>query len=79
MADIIAEKIKEIIVQQLEVGLEQLRPEASFMDDLRADSLSLVELILAVEMEYRFEIPEVDRQRISTVGDLVVYVNDNVK
>ena len=79
MADISAEKIKEIIVQQLEVGLEQLRPEASFMDDLRADSLSLVELILAVEMEYRFEIPEVDRQRISTVGDLVVYVNDNVK
>ena len=72
-ADIDA-KVKEIICQQLEVSPEQLRPEASFVDDLKADSLAVVELVLALEQEFKLEIPEEDTERIKTVGDALTYI-----
>ena len=55
MSDAIEAKVKEIICQQLEVSPEQLRPEASFVDDLKADSLAVVELVLALEQEFKLE------------------------
>ena len=70
-------KVKEIICQQLEVSQEQLRPEASFIDDLKADSLAVVELVLALEQEFGIEIPEEDTERIKTVGDAVNYIKEH--
>ncbi len=70
----IESKVKEIISQQLEVSAEQLRPEASFVDDLKADSLAVVELVLALEQEFKLEIPEEDTEQIKTVKDAVNYI-----
>ena len=78
MSDIEA-KVKEIISAQLEVSSEQLRPEASFFDDLKADSLAVVELVLALEQEFRLEIPEEDTERIKTVGDAIGYIKSLAK
>ena len=78
MSDIEA-KVKEIISAQLEVSSEQLRPEASFIDDLKADSLAVVELVLALEQEFKLEIPEEDTERIKTVGDAINYIKTNAK
>jgi len=74
MADDIETKVKEIICNQLEVSLEQLVPGASFIDDLKADSLAVVELVLAFEQEFRITIPEEDTERIKTVGDAITYI-----
>lgn len=70
-------KVSEIICQQLEVAPEQLRPEASFREDLKADSLAVVELVLALEQEFKMEIPEEDTERIKTVGDAINYIARN--
>ena len=70
-------KVKEIITQQLEVSAEQLRPEASFVDDLKADSLAVVELVLALEQEFKLEIPEEDTESIKTVGDAITYIKSH--
>ncbi len=72
-------KVKEIISQQLEVSAEQLRPEASFVDDLKADSLAVVELVLALEQEFKLEIPEEDTEQIKTVKDAVNYIKSHAK
>jgi acyl carrier protein len=72
-------KVNEIICQQLEVSPEQLRPEASFVDDLKADSLAVVELVLALEQEFKLEIPEEDTERIKTVGDAITYIKSHAK
>lgn len=72
-------KVKEIISQQLEVSAEQLRPEASFVDDLKADSLAVVELVLALEQEFKIEIPEEDTEQIKTVGDALSYIKTHAK
>ena len=72
-------KVKEIISQQLEVSAEQLRPEASFVDDLKADSLAVVELVLALEQEFKLEIPEEDTEQIKTVGDALSYIKTHAK
>jgi len=77
--DEIETKVKEIICQQLEVSPEQLRPQASFVDDLKADSLAVVELVLALEQEFKIEIPEEDTEQIKTVGDALSYVKTHVK
>ena len=77
--DEIESKVKEIICNQLEVSPEQLRPEASFIDDLKADSLAVVELVLALEQEFKLEIPEEDTERIKTVGDAINYIKTNAK
>lgn len=77
MSDSIDAKVKEIICQQLEVSPEQLRPEASFVDDLKADSLAVVELVLALEQEFKLEIPEEDTERIKTVKDAMDYIKSH--
>jgi acyl carrier protein len=70
----IAERVKNIIVEQLGVGLEEVTPEASFIEDLGADSLDIVELIMALEEEYDLEIPDEDAEKIQTVQDVISYI-----
>ena len=70
----IAERIKGIIVEQLGVAMEEVTPEASFIEDLGADSLDIVELIMALEEEYDIEIPDEDAEKIQTVQDVISYV-----
>jgi acyl carrier protein len=72
--DEIEKKVKEIIVSQLEVSEDQLKPDASFIDDLKADSLAVVELVLAFEQEFKLTIPEEDTEQIKTVKDAVNYI-----
>ncbi len=76
MADDIAAKVKEIIVEQLGVNEEDVKEEASFMDDLGADSLDTVELVMAFEENFDIEIPDEDAEKIATVGDAINYVRD---
>ena len=75
----IFEKIKNIIVEQLQVSDTAITEEASFIDDLGADSLDLVELIMALEEEFGIEIPDADAEKVVTVGDVVSYIKENVK
>jgi acyl carrier protein len=75
----IENKVKEIISSQLEVSSEKLRPEASFIDDLKADSLAVVELVLALEQAFNIEIPEEDTEQIKTVQDAVSYIKTHAK
>lgn len=74
MADNIEARVKEIIAQQLDVSAEKLVPSASFTDDLKADSLAVVELVLALEEEFKIEIPDEDTEKIKTVGDAIKYI-----
>ena len=71
------EKVKGIIVEQLGANAEAVKMEASFIDDLGADSLDIVELIMALEEEFDTEIP--DAEKIVTVGDVVDYIKDHVE
>lgn len=71
------EKVQEIIVEQLSVDADQVTPEASFTEDLGADSLDIVELVMALEEEFGIEIPDEDSEKITTVQDAVDYINDN--
>ena len=75
----IFEKIKNIIVEQLQVSDTTVTEESSFIDDLGADSLDLVELIMALEEEFGIEIPDADAEKVVTVGDVVNYIKENVK
>ena len=75
----IFEKIKNIIVEQLQVAETSVTEEASFIDDLGADSLDLVELIMALEEEFGIEIPDSDAEKVVSVGDVVNYIKENVK
>ena len=75
----IFEKIKNIIVEQLQVSEASITEESSFIDDLGADSLDLVELIMALEEEFGIEIPDTDAEKVVTVGDVVSYIKENVK
>jgi acyl carrier protein len=70
----IEDKVKEIIVDQLGVEVGQVKPEASFIDDLGADSLDTVELVMAFEEEFELEIPDEDAGKIKTVGDAITYI-----
>ncbi len=72
----VEEKIKSIISEQLGVKPEEVTPEASFIDDLGADSLDTVELIMALEEEFNVEIPDEDAEKMRTVGDAIKYVNE---
>lgn len=80
MADTIEERVKKIIVEQINVNEEQVTPDASFMDDLSADSLDVVELIMALEEEFKEEtggeIPESDAEKLTTVGDVISYIKE---
>jgi acyl carrier protein len=70
----VEERVKEIVCTQLEVTPEQVKPEASFIDDLKADSLAVVELVLALEEQFKVEIPDEDTEQIKTVGDAIAYI-----
>lgn len=74
---IVFEKIKKIIVEQLGVEEEEIAMESSFIDDLGADSLDIVELIMALEEEFDMEIPDNEAEKISVVGDVVEYIKNN--
>ena len=74
----ILEKVKGIIIEQLGVTDTAVTMEASFIDDLGADSLDIVELIMAIEEEFDIEIPDSDAEKVVTVGDVVDYIKENV-
>ena len=73
------EKVKGIIVEQLGVADTAVTLEASFIDDLGADSLDLVELIMGIEEEFNLEIPDGEAEKVVTVGDVVDYIKENVE
>ena len=73
------ERIKEIIVEQLGVDAAQITIDASFIDDLGADSLDTVELVMAFEEEFEIEIPDEDAEKIKTVRDAIEYMNANLE
>jgi acyl carrier protein len=75
----IEQRVKDIIVEQLGVEEDEVSPEASFVDDLGADSLDTVELVMAFEEEFNIEIPDEDAEGISTVQDAIDYIKANVK
>ena len=74
----IEERVKKIIVDQLGVKEEQVKPEASFVDDLGADSLDTVELVMALEEEFNIEIPDEDAENIRTVGEAIEYIKQHL-
>lgn len=73
----IFEKLKNIIMEQLDVEEENIKEEATFVDDLDADSLDIVELIMNIEEEFGMEISDAEAEKIVTVGDVVKYIKDN--
>ena len=75
----VADRVKEIIVEQLGVSPEQVIETASFVDDLRADSLDTVELVMALEEEFDLEIPDEEAEKIATVGDAIKHIMDHKK
>lgn len=75
----VEEKVKQIIVEQLGVNPEEVTPEASFIDDLGADSLDTVELVMAFEEEFNAEIPDEEAEKLRTVGDAVKYIEERIK
>ncbi len=79
MADSIEEKVSKIIVDQLEVPKDKVVPAASFTEDLKADSLAIVELVLALEESFKIEIPDEDTEKIKTVGDAINYIKARAK
>ena len=78
MADSTEEKVKSIIVEQLGVKVEEVNPTASFIDDLGADSLDTVELVMALEEEFAIEIPDEDAEKMRTVGEAIKYIQDKL-
>ena len=72
----VADKVKSIIVEQLGVDEEEVTPDASFVDDLGADSLDTVELVMAFEEEFGIEIPDDAAEHIQTVGDAVKFISE---
>ena len=77
-SDEVFEKVKSIIVEQLGVADTAVTMEASFVDDLGADSLDIVELIMALEEEFDIEIPDADAEKVVTVNDVVEYIKEHV-
>ena len=75
----IFDKVKSIIIEQLGVTENAVTMEASFIDDLGADSLDIVELIMALEEEFDTEIPDADAEKVVTVGDVVDYIKEHVE
>ena len=73
------QRVSEIIVEQLGVSAEEIIPEASFIDDLGADSLDIVELVMAMEEAFDLEIPDEDAERIQTIGDAMSYVRERTQ
>jgi acyl carrier protein len=72
----VEEKVREIVVEQLGVKPEQVTSEAKFIEDLGADSLDVVELVMALEEEFGHEIPDEEAEKLTTVGDVIKYIED---
>jgi acyl carrier protein len=79
MSTEIANKVKDIIVEQLSVNEEDVTPEARFVQDLGADSLDIVELVMALEEEFNIEIPDEDADKLQTVGEAIEYIEEKCK
>ena len=79
MAEDFEDRVKKIIIEQLEVSPDKVKPEASFAEDLKADSLAVVELVLALEEQFKLEIPDEDTEKIKTVGDAINYIKSHAK
>lgn len=79
MADNVEDRVRKIIVEQLEVAPDKVLPAASFSEDLKADSLAVVELVLALEEAFKLEIPDEDTEKIKTVGDAINYIKAHAK
>ena len=79
MAENIEEKVTKIVAEQFEVPAEKITMKSLFMDDLKADSLSVVELVLAIEEAFNLEIPDEDAEKIKTVKDAVEYIEKHAK
>ena len=77
MATFSEDKVKEIIAKELEVEAKQLTPEAKFIEDLGADSLDIVELVMALEEEFGIDIPDEDADKLKTVGDAMNYLKSH--
>ncbi|MCG8463082.1 MAG: acyl carrier protein [Holophagales bacterium] len=75
----VEDKVKSIIADQLGVDLEEVKPDASFTDDLGADSLDIVELVMAFEEEFDIEIPDEDAEKIGKVQDAISYIGENAE
>ena len=73
----IEERVKDIIVEQLGVNADQVTPEAKFIEDLGADSLDTVELVMAFEEEFGIDVPDEDSEKLTTVGDVVSYITSH--
>ena len=72
-------RVSELIVEQLGVTQEEIKPEASFIDDLGADSLDIVELVMAMEEEFDVEIPDEDAEKIQTIGSAIAYLKGKLE
>lgn len=77
MADSIESKVKDIIVEQLGVNPEQVNPDAKFIEDLGADSLDTVELVMAFEEEFGIDVPDEEAEKLQSVGDVISYIEAN--
>ncbi len=77
MASEVEAKVKEIVCEQLGVSEDEVSPNASFIEDLGADSLDIVELVMALEEEYDLEISDEEEEKIRTVGDVVTYIESH--
>ena len=75
----IDQRVRDIVVEQLGVKPEQVTPQAKFIEDLGADSLDTVELVMALEEEFGIEVPDEQAEKLQSVGDVIKYVEDNVK
>ncbi len=75
----IEEKVKGIIVEQLGVDAEQVTPDAKFIEDLGADSLDTVELVMALEEEFGIEVPDDEAEKLQSVNDVIKYIEENGK
>ena len=77
MADNIFDKVRDIIVEQLGVNPEQVTPEAKFIEDLGADSLDTVELVMAFEEEFAIDVPDEEAEKLQCVSDVVRFIEEN--
>ena len=75
----IEDRVRDLVVDQLGVSEDQVSPQASFIDDLGADSLDTVELVMAFEEEFGIDIPDDDAEKMSSVGDAIRYLEENSK
>jgi len=74
----VEDQVADIIVEQLGISREEIVPEASFIDDLGADSLDIVELVMAMEEKFDLEIPDDDAEKIQSIGDAFTYVKEHI-